>query len=131
MSQENVDMVRSAYDDFNAGNVEGVLARLDQEVEWIEPGGGDAPSGTFSGPDSVRDDVLARLPEQFESFSCTVEEARDEGDTVVVTAHFTGKSKNGVELDERAEHDWEIRDGKVARLQNKVDPNGPWGEAWS
>jgi len=33
MSQENVDLVRGAYDDFNSGNVDGVIARLHPEVE--------------------------------------------------------------------------------------------------
>lgn len=131
MSQENVDVVRGGYDDFNAGNIEGVIARLDPDVEWTEPGGGNAPSGTFSGPDSVRDDVFAKVPEQFESFSCTVEDARDEGDTIVVRARFKGRSKSGVQLDTEAEHVWEVRDGKITRLENKVDPGGPWGEAWS
>jgi hypothetical protein len=28
MSQENVDLIRGGYDDFNSGNVEGVIARF-------------------------------------------------------------------------------------------------------
>jgi uncharacterized protein len=130
MSQENVDLVRAAYDDFNSGNVEGVIARLDAEVEWIEPGGGNAPSGTFRGPDSVANEVFAKLPENFDEFSCTVEEARDEGDTVVVTARFKGKNKGGAELDTQAEHVWEVRGGKLARFENKVDQEA-WARAWS
>ena len=93
MSQENVDLVRGGYDDFNSGNVEGVLERLDPEVAWTEPGGGNSPSGTFTGPQSVGADVFAKVPEQFDEFSCTVEDARDEGDTVVVSARFAGRNK--------------------------------------
>ena len=130
MSQENVDQVRSAYDDFNSGNIEGVIARLHAEVEWTEPGGGNSPSGTFKGPDSVANEVFARLPENFDEFTCTVEEASDEGDTVVVTARFKGKNKSGAELDTQAEHDWEVRDGKLARFKNKVD-QAAWAKAWS
>ena len=129
MSQENVDLVRGAYDEFNSGNVEGVIARLDPEVEWIEPGGGNAPSGTFKGPDCVANDVFAAVPENFDEFTCTVEEAGDQGDTVVVTAHFEAKNKSGAELDTQAEHVWEVRDGKVARFENKVDQEA-WAEAW-
>ena len=62
LSQEKVDLVSGGYDDFNRGNVEGVIARFHPEIEWIEPGGGNAPSGTFKGPESVADQVFATLP---------------------------------------------------------------------
>jgi ketosteroid isomerase-like protein len=130
MSQENVDLVRGGYDDFNSGNIEGVVARFDSEIEWTEPGGGNAPSGTFRGPDSVANDVFATVSENFDEFTCTVEEANDQGDTVVVTARFKGKSKSGAELDTQAEHDWEVRDGKVVRFENKVDQVA-WAKGWS
>ena len=96
----------------------------------IEPGGGNAPSGTFRGPNSVANEVFAKVPENFDEFTCTVEEASDEGDTVVVTARFKGKNKNGVELDTQAEHVWEVRDGKVARFESKVDKEA-WAKGWS
>jgi ketosteroid isomerase-like protein len=92
VSQENVDLVTGGYDDFNSGDIDGLLVRFHPEIEWIEPGGGNAPSGTFRGPDSVANDVFARVPENFDEFSCTVEEARDEGDTVVVTARSRGRT---------------------------------------
>jgi ketosteroid isomerase-like protein len=130
MSQENVDLVREGYDDFNSGNVEGVVARFHEKIEWIEPGGGNAPSGTFRGPDSVANDVFAIVPHHFDEFTSTVEEAKDQGDTVVVTARFNGTNKSGAELDTEAEHVWEVRDGKVVRFENKVDQEA-WSNAWS
>jgi uncharacterized protein len=130
MSQENVELVRGGYDDFNSGNIAGVLARLDPEVEWIEPGGGNSPAGTFRGPDSVANDVFAKVPENFDEFTCTPEEARDEGDTVVVSARFEGKNKSGAEFDTVAEQVWEVRDGKIVRLENKVDQEA-WAKGWS
>jgi hypothetical protein len=131
MSQENVDLVRGAYDDFNSGNVDGVIARLNAEVEWIEPGGGNSPSGTFNGPDSVASGVFAKVPENFDEFACTVEEASDEGDTVVVTARFKGRNKSGAEIDTRAEHAWEVREGSLARFENKVADQEAWAKGWS
>jgi ketosteroid isomerase-like protein len=130
MSQENVDLVTGGYDDFNNGNIDGVIERLHAEVVWIEPGGGNAPSGTFKGPASVANEVFATVPENFDEFTCMVEEARDQGDTVVVTARFKGKNKGGAELDTQAEHVWEIRDGKIARFENKVDEEA-WARGWS
>jgi ketosteroid isomerase-like protein len=130
MSQENVDLVTGGYDDFNSGNIEGVTARFHPEIEWVEPGGGNAPSGTFRGPDSVANDVFATVPENFDEFKVEVEDARDEGDTVVVTSRFKGKSKSGAEFDLPGEQVWEIRDGKIAHFENKVDAEA-WAKAWS
>ena len=130
MSQENVDLVRGGYDEFNSGNIDGVIGRLHPEVEWIEPGGGKAPSGTFRGPDSVASGVFPVIGENFDEYTCTPESFRDEGDTVVVSAHFRGKNKSGAQLDASAEHVLEIRDGKIARFENNVDRDA-WAKAWS
>jgi ketosteroid isomerase-like protein len=130
MSQENVDLVTGGYDDFNAGNIDGVLARFDPEIEWTEPGGGNAPSGTFRGPDSVANDVFGAVQENFDEFTVTVDEARDEGDTVVVRSRFKGQNKSGAELDVQGEQVWEIRDGKIARMENNVDQEA-WAQGWS
>ena len=130
MSQANVNLVCGGYDDFNSGNIDGVLARFHADIEWTEPGGGKAPEGTFRGPKSVANDVFATVSENFDEFKCTVQEASDQGDTVVVTAHFKGKNKSGAALDTEAEQVWEIRDGKVTRMKSKVDPDA-WAKGWS
>jgi ketosteroid isomerase-like protein len=130
MSQENVDQVTGGYDDFNSGNVEALVARFHPEIEWIEPGGGNAPGGTFRGPDSVATDVFAAVPANFDEFTCTVEGASDQGDKVLVTARFKGRNKSGAELDTQAEHVWDLRDGKIVRFENTVD-QGAWAQAWS
>src|SRR2546423_7083441 len=102
MSQENVDLVTGAYDDFNSGNVPGVLGRLAPDAEWVEPGGGNSPSGTFRGPDEIGNGVFATVSENFDEFTCTVDNADDQGDTVAVAARFKGKNKTGSELDLQA-----------------------------
>ncbi len=130
MSEENVELVRSGYDDFNSGNIDGVIARYAEEIEWVEPGGGNAPSGTFNGPDSVADDVFATVPQNFDEFSCTVEDVRDEGDSILATVRFRGKNKSGAELDAKAEHAYEVRDGKITRFENNVDREA-WAQGWS
>lgn len=131
MSQENVDLVIGGYDDFNRGHIEGVTARFDPSIQWTEPGGGSAPSGTFRGPDGVADNVFASVPQNFDEFSCTAEDARDEGNTVVVTAHFKGRNKTGAELDSVGEHIWEVRDGKVVRFEHKPEDPDAWARGWS
>ena len=130
MSQENVDLVTGAYDDFNSGNIDAVVGRLHEEVEWNEPGGGNSPSGTFKGPDSVATDVFGLVAANFEEFVVNVEETSDEGDSVTVKSRFVGKNKSGAELDAAGQQDWEIRDGKIARMENKPEPEA-WAKGWS
>ena len=130
MSEQDVETIRSSYEAFNSGNPGGVLENLDPDVEWTEPGGGNAPSGTFKGPQSVGDDVFSAVPQYFDEFSAEPENFDDRGDTVVVTGRFKGKSKSGTDLDASFEHVYEMKDGKVARFENKVDAE-PWSGAWS
>jgi ketosteroid isomerase-like protein len=130
MSQENVDLVTGGYEDFNSGNIDGVLARFHDEIEWVEPGGGNSPSGTFRGPDSVATGVFGVVPENFDEFTVTVQEARDEGDTVVIRSRFQGRNKSGAELDVEGEQTWEVRDGKLVRFENRVDEEA-WASGWS
>lgn len=70
------------------------------------------------------------IPENFDEFRVEVEDARDEGDTVVVTSRFKGKSKSGAEFDLPGEQTWEIRDGKIVRLENRPEQEA-WAKAWS
>jgi ketosteroid isomerase-like protein len=129
MADDNVEIVRGAYDDFNSGNVGGVIGRLAPDVEWTEPGGGNSPSGTFNGPESVGSDVFSAIPENFDDFRCEVEDLTADGDTVVAKGRFKGKAKSGAELDSAFTHTYELKDGKVTKLNNEVDDN--WAEAWS
>ena len=129
MSEENVATARSAYEDFNSGNVDAVLGRLADEVEWVEPGGGNSPSGTFTSPQSVGQDVFSKIPEHFDEFRCEPENYDDQGDTVIATGRFKGQSKSGKALDSAFTHTWQFSDGKVTGLRNEVDEG--WAEAWS
>jgi uncharacterized protein len=129
MSQQDVETVRGAYDAFNRGDIPAVVATYHEEIEWIEPGGGNAPSGTFRGSDSVQNDVFSSVPENFDEFTVEVDDARDEGDRVVVTGRFRGRNKDGSELDATFEHTNHMRDGKVARFENDVDREA-WAQGW-
>jgi uncharacterized protein len=130
MSQENADIVRGAYEAFNRGDIEAVVANYDAEIEWIEPGGGSAPSGTFTGVDAVKEQVFGPVQENFDEFSVEVEDIKDEGDKVIVTGRFKGKTKSEAELDASFEHVNEMRDGKLVRFENKVEGEA-WAKGWS
>jgi ketosteroid isomerase-like protein len=129
MSEQDVETIRGGYENFNSGNPEGVLAILADDVEWVEPGGGNSPSGTFRGPQSVGQDVFAAVPQNFDEFRADPENFDDQGDTIVVTGRFKGKNKSGAELDAAFTHTYEMKDAKVAKLTNEVDEG--WAAGWS
>ena len=130
MSEQDVETIRGGYDAFNSGNPDGVLERLAAEIEWVEPGGGNAPAGTFTDQQSISEEVFAPIPQQFDEFAAEPENFDDRGDTVIVTGRFKGKNKSGAELDAPFEHVYEMKDGKIARLENHVDQD-LWSAAWS
>jgi ketosteroid isomerase-like protein len=129
MSEENVDALRKAYDDFNGGNPGTAVAMMDENVEWTEPGGGNAPSGTFNSPDAVSNDVFGVIGQTFDEFVCTPENFEDEDSTVTVSGRFTGKNKSGAELDSKFTHRFEFKDDKIAKFENQVDEG--WAAGWS
>ena len=57
MSQDDVKTMQDAYDAFNRGDIPAVTEAMTSDIEWNEPGGGRAPQGTFTGPQSVAGDV--------------------------------------------------------------------------
>ncbi len=131
MSDQDVDTIRGAYEAFARGDVPAVLGILQPDVEWNEPGGGTSPSGTFNSPDAVASGVFAQIQEHFDEYSATPSEFEDQGDSVVVKGRFTGKNKNGSDLDAGFEHTFEMKDGKVVRFENKIDDPDAWAAGWS
>jgi ketosteroid isomerase-like protein len=130
MAEQDVETIRGAYEAFARGDVPAVLGIMDPGVEWHEPGGGNSPSGTFNGPDSVASEVFARIQANFDEYSVDPSDFSDEGDRVVVKGRFKGKNKGGAELDAGFEHVFEMRDGKVIRFENKPDDPEAWAAGW-
>jgi uncharacterized protein len=51
--QENVQIVKEAYAAFGRGDMQGLLALLAEDIEWISPGGASPPAGTYRGLTAV------------------------------------------------------------------------------
>jgi len=127
----DVQTLRDAYEAFNRGDIPAVLAVMDQDIEWHEPGGGRAPSGTFGGPQSVGDDVFSAVPENFDEFTAEPDRFFEAFDgNVIVVGQFRAKPKSGGEMTAPFAHVWQMRSGKPARKHNYVD-GVTWAEGWS
>ncbi|MGI9180909.1 MAG: nuclear transport factor 2 family protein [Longimicrobiaceae bacterium] len=129
MSQQDVQTMREAYEAFNRQDIPAVLDRFDPQIEWIEPGGGRAPAGTYRGPQSVANDVFTTIPQNFDELRAEPEQFIDAGEYVAVVGRFRGKAKSGAALDAPFVHVWRMRNGKAARFHNYVAAD-PWASAW-
>ena len=130
MSEQDVNTMRTAYEAFNRGDVPAVLEAFDAQIEWYEPGGGRAPRGTFTGAESVANDVFATVPENFDEFEARPDAFIDAGEHLVVVGTFHGRSKAGGQMQARYAHVWRMRDGNAVSFQNHVEA-APWAEGWS
>ena len=121
MSQENVELVRRMWKAFLENDLQAALSSYDPDVEWD---GTNLPDGRVGrGLDAIMDHIT-RWSEMWESWNVTVErviDARD--DQVVVFIRETGRSTNGLDMDERHAELYRIRDGRIVRRQGFSDPN--------
>jgi hypothetical protein len=118
MSSENVEIVRRAFEAFNAGDRAAAVELLDGDVVWhLPPNFPDAQA--WHGRDAVVEG-LATVTGSWDEFRVEVHELIDAGDRVVALVRFhgratlTGLDLGGVSVDGQV---WTLRDGKVVGVQ--------------
>ena len=118
MSQENVELVRRAYEAWNAGNFDAASELLSPEMEWQMP-----PNLPESDTWRSKAEVQRGLEDFMESWKelrAEVQELIDAGDRVVALVRFRGRSAvtelelQGVSVDAAV---WTVRDGKLAKVE--------------
>jgi ketosteroid isomerase-like protein len=110
-------IVREVLVAFNAGDVEGLVARCHADVLIVEdPSFPDAR--TYRGHEGVRE-MSARWSEAWANVRSTIEELETDGDTVRIITRFTGEgASTGIPVEiERFAVTYRVRDGKVAELR--------------
>ena len=109
MSQENVEIVRRAFEAYVRGDLDDAYSYLHPEIEFHTYA--DSPqAGVYRGRDAVReynDDLFG----QFESLRVEAEEFVDAGDHVIVVSTQHAVPKGGrQEIDVRMAELWTVRD---------------------
>ncbi len=123
MSRANVEVIRSVYDAFAAGDVAGVLGRMSPDIRWIEAENFPyADRNPYIGPEAVLQGVFARCAGEWDGFSVKIEELLDAGDTVVALGRYGGVYKaTGRAQHTQIAHVWRLRDGKAVAFQQHAD----------
>ncbi len=120
----NVDVVKQAYSNFETGNVAGVLALFDPQIEWCECKGMPfvKDDGIYIGPEAIVKNVFMNLPVYFDGFNIAVNEIFGVDDKVVMVGYYQGTNKaTGNPFKANATHVWTFKDGKITHFFQAVD----------
>ena len=110
--EQNVETAKSAYAAFSAGDAQGAMTNIADDVEWITPGNS-AISGTIRGKQDVGE-LWGKLAEK--NFSTSPEYWFSDQERVVVLTHIT---LGGEEAD--AADVLTYRDGRLVKFQTAGD----------
>src|SRR4051794_37649441 len=122
MSQENVEIVREAWEAFLGGDREKAAQLLDPEVEFHGTVGGLQEGQVAHGQSEIDHTFEVEDLEAWEERRLEAEEYLDAGDEVVVLLHEYRRGKgSGVELEDRTAVVVAVNEGRVVRIQGYMD----------
>src|SRR5205809_3593276 len=125
MSQENVEIVRTAMESFNLKGLDAIAEQIHPDFETTTPPSLAVEPDTYRGPEGVR--------RWFDAWEGTMDEIRfeadefvDAGDRVVAVTRLVTRSHTiGLEFEQDVAMVWTLRDGRAVRL----DPYATRAEA--
>jgi ketosteroid isomerase-like protein len=113
MSRENVEIVKGWFERWNRGERELFEHEIHPDVQVISR----LQHEPFRRPEGLRK-WMREIDEQFEEWELVPEEWRDTGDLVVVTGYIRLRGMgSGIGFDEPAGWLWELKGGRLYRLQ--------------
>jgi ketosteroid isomerase-like protein len=117
VARENVDMVRSWFERWNAGERGGFDDEMHEDALVVSAMLG----GAQRGPDALRR-WFSEIEEQFDEWVVIPDEVHDAGDRVVAVGKVRLRGRgSGVSFEAPVGWLFEIRDGKLSRLQTFVE----------
>jgi uncharacterized protein len=111
-ASENKATTQAAYKAFSAGDLEGAMKDMADDIEWIEPGNSTI-SGTYRGKDEVAGLFMTLASK---SFRTEPQYFIADGDHVVVLTRITADGQSAEQADVLT-----FRAGKLAKFQASSD----------
>ena len=115
MSEENLDIVRHITDAWNRRDMDGLLAFVDPEVEYVN-----SPTAVEPGTRRGLDEVAAVARTQWETLDGrgVTDRLHDRGDEIISEGSVSGLMPGSeTRIDTPVLISWTIRDGKVIRIE--------------
>jgi ketosteroid isomerase-like protein len=118
MSQQDLDLLRTGYDAFAAGDVEAALALLSPDIELqVHTERPDIQSRTYHGHAGFLAN-FSELTDVFDDLRVEPTEFIEGNGRVLAIVRVTGSGKaSGVAIEAKIFHVWTFRDGKATRLE--------------
>ena len=120
MSQEDVELVRSAYEAYNRRDVEGVLGRVDPDIDWDTPDSL-AWGGHVRGLEAIGRFFAGLRPYMGEDHRIAIGELLDAGDRVVAIVRHQGTAPGGEPYDVESVMVWTAARGKLTAMYEQLD----------
>jgi uncharacterized protein len=122
MSQENVEMVRRAYEAYSRGDIDGAVSDFAPDCRYTAAGLIPDRTGVFHGPEGYKE-FIGWVRSEFDDVQAEVDELVDAGDTVVVGATLRGRGRqSGARAKFTFWQVWTMQNGKFARGQGFASP---------
>jgi ketosteroid isomerase-like protein len=117
MSQENVEIVRHAFEAFTRGDIDGVLRLCDEDIRITQPQELPGVSRQQRGHTGVLE-AFRIWPEQWDDYRIEILRMADSDDYVVVTSRTGGRGKqSGVEVEMDFSFVFAVRDEKIVEMK--------------
>ena len=117
MSEESAAIARRAYEAFNRGDQQAMVADLAPNFEYATTGAIPGMTGVYRGVEGILG-FLEWMRSEFERPRIEVNELVNAGDQVVAAVTLRGRGKqSGVEASWDVWHVWTMEDGKVVHGQ--------------
>jgi len=120
-AEQNVELVRTTWQDLIAGKVDAALANMSDQVSWLIPGNVPNVSGVKRGKDEVRK-FVAGIGQAFpQGLRTEITKTHAAGDAVIVELTNRGKAFNGKDYENEYCFVFELEGGKIRRIREYVD----------
>jgi ketosteroid isomerase-like protein len=118
VSQDNVELVESALDAWNRGEIEAFAGLVAEDVAWVEVSGRpEGEAGERLGRDRMRQSLESML-EAWDSYRLEVERIDDVGDRILAIVREVGRGRaSGLEIDGRWGYLITVQNGKIGRIE--------------
>ena len=118
MAREHVELVRSALDAWNRGDVDGFCDHTSEDVVWLEIAGRPESDGSErAGRERLRQG-FAELFDAWESYHLDIEDVRDLGDRVLVLAREEAVGRaSGMKIDGHWAYLLWVKGSEIVRVE--------------
>jgi ketosteroid isomerase-like protein len=116
--REDVELVKSAFETWNTGEIDAFVDYTSEDVAWLEVSG--RPEGGATervGRERLREG-LKSLFDVWESYRIDAERIEEAGDRIVAIVREVGRGRaSGVEVDGRWGYLITVKDGEMVRIE--------------